>query len=155
MWSAWHLYEHEQPVVGVPNCVICGIMLYLTPQNLNCDEIFWKIVETFGENVITEEKVIHQIFKQFSDGIRYCLGFEQLNKVWRHNWTQLPLVIPCSYWCHVSYIHHISVRFMHCDQNTKRYKFLWPYARPLHCSRFINELTLLIDDPSYLFLWAL
>ncbi len=41
--------------------VVCPISLfavlpYLTSENLNCGEIYWKIVETFGENVITKQK---------------------------------------------------------------------------------------------------
>ncbi len=47
----------ERPAVGVPNCVICGVVLYLTTQNQNGSEIYQKIVE----NVITEQKVFHNV----------------------------------------------------------------------------------------------
>ncbi len=40
----------EQPVVGVFNWVIRGIILHLNAQNLNDSEIYWKIVKTYGEN---------------------------------------------------------------------------------------------------------
>ncbi len=49
----------DQPVVGVSNCFIRSDTLYLTIQNLNSSEIYWKIVETYVENVITKEKVFH------------------------------------------------------------------------------------------------
>ncbi len=52
----------ERPVVGVSNCLIRGIILYLSAQNLNGSEIYRKIVETFGEKVIIQ----HQMFQRIS-----------------------------------------------------------------------------------------
>ncbi len=49
----------EQPVVGVSNCIISGVILYLTTQNLDSGEMYQKIVETFGKNVIIKQKVFY------------------------------------------------------------------------------------------------
>ncbi len=71
----------EQPVVCVSNCVICDVICCLTAQNLNGSEIYQKIVATFGENIITEQKVFHQMFQLFSNRFRYHLGFEKLTQL--------------------------------------------------------------------------
>ncbi len=47
----------EQLIVGVSDSVILSIVFYLIAKNWNCSEFYWKIVEMFGENVITEQKV--------------------------------------------------------------------------------------------------
>ncbi len=47
----------EWLVVGKSNFTIHSIIFYLTVQNLNGNKIYRKIVKTFGENVITEQKV--------------------------------------------------------------------------------------------------
>ncbi len=57
------------------------VILYLTAQNLNGGEIYQKIVETFGENIITKQKVFHQMLPLFCDRFHYCLSFERLNKM--------------------------------------------------------------------------
>ncbi len=66
----------KQPMEGVSNCIIRGVILYLTYQNLNGSEICRKIIETFGENVITKQKVSQQMFQLLSDRFHY-----RLNKV--------------------------------------------------------------------------
>ncbi len=68
-------------MVDVSNCVIHYVILYLTTQNLNGSGIYWKTVKTFGENVITEQKVFHQMVQLFPDRFRYNLGFEHLDNV--------------------------------------------------------------------------
>ncbi len=41
----------ELPVVGVSNCIIRDIILYLIARNLKSRKIYQKIVETFGEKL--------------------------------------------------------------------------------------------------------
>ncbi len=41
----------EQPVVGVFNCIIRSVILYLTAPNQNGSEIYRKIVEIFSEKL--------------------------------------------------------------------------------------------------------
>ncbi len=55
----------EEAVVGVSHCVIRGVILYLTTQNLNGSEICRKIVEIFVENVITKQEVFIKCFNYF------------------------------------------------------------------------------------------
>ncbi len=56
----------EQCMVGVSNCIIYGVIIYLTAQNLNGSEIYQKIVKIFSENIITEPNIFHQMFWLFS-----------------------------------------------------------------------------------------
>ncbi len=46
----------ERPVVGVSNFVIRDITLF-NCSKLNGSHIYQEIVETFGKNIITEQKV--------------------------------------------------------------------------------------------------
>ncbi len=47
----------NQPVVGVFNCIIYSVILYLINQNLNSSGVYQKIFKTFGENVINKQKM--------------------------------------------------------------------------------------------------
>ncbi len=88
-------------------------------QNMNGNEIYRKILQTFGKKLFVWYLHFHRAFQLFSNRFHYHLGFERLNKVWRyewHNWTQLPLVISCSYCCHRGYIHHIKMKFLQCSR---------------------------------------
>ncbi len=67
----------EQPAIGVSNCIIRSVILYLTAQNLNSSEIYRIIVQTFDENLIIEQKVFPQMFQLFSNRFRYRLDFER------------------------------------------------------------------------------
>ncbi len=109
----------EQSVIGVSNCVIRGVILYLTAQNLNGSNIYPKIVETFGENVIMKPKVFHQIFQLFFDRFRYHLCFEWLkydatNDTIEHTYHW-------SLYVHtdITWATFFTTRFIQCGQNTK------------------------------------
>ncbi len=41
----------EPPVVGVFNCIICGVILYLTIQNLNGSKIYQTMLEILPTGV--------------------------------------------------------------------------------------------------------
>ncbi len=55
----------EQAVVGVSNCVIHSVILYLTTQNLNSSEIYQKIVKTFNENFLFGNYIFNKYFDYF------------------------------------------------------------------------------------------
>ncbi len=71
----------DRLVVGESHCIICDIIYYLIAQKLQNSEIYWKLVKTFGENVITEKEVFHQMFRLFSNRFCFHLCPECLNKV--------------------------------------------------------------------------
>ncbi len=69
----------EWLVVGASNWVIHNVILYLKTQNLSDSEIYWRIVKTFGENVITKQKVFRPVLHLFCNKFRYHLDSERLN----------------------------------------------------------------------------
>ncbi len=75
----------EQPVIGVSNCIICDIILYLTAQNLNVSKISPKVVKTFGEELFVRLLNFHEMFWLFSNRFRYHLGFEWKDAI-RHTY---------------------------------------------------------------------
>ncbi len=76
----------EQPVLGVSDCVIYSVTLYLTTQNPNGSEIYREIVETFDENVITEQKV-KKWRKLFLKGWRHMHDLPYSGWTTSKNWT--------------------------------------------------------------------